>query len=96
MPSHFPCSPVISCERKLFVKENPDRKKKKNRICAFSQRIISFMQLHDYFIQSDLFLIGIHSMQPTTRHGATRKRSKKRLKCTGNMFRKNLQLKDVC
>ena len=37
MPSHFPWSPVISCERKLFVKENPDRKKKKQNMCLFSK-----------------------------------------------------------
>ena len=46
-----------------------------------------------------LFLIKIHSMQDwtaTTRHGITRKRSTKRLEHTGNLFRKNLQLKDVC
>ena len=44
-------------------------------------------------------LIGIHSMQgwtATTRHGVTRKISSKRLRHTGNLFRKNLQLKDVC
>ena len=39
------------------------------------------------------FLIGIHSMQGSTRHGVTRKRSRKRAKHTGNLFRKNLQLK---
>ena len=45
------------------------------------------------------FFNGIHSMPgwtATTRHGVTRKRSTKRLKHTGNLFRKNLQLKDVC
>ena len=45
------------------------------------------------------FLIGIHSMQgwtATLRHGVTRERSTKRLKHTGNLFRKNLHLKDVC
>ena len=45
------------------------------------------------------FLIGIHSMHgstATTRHGVARKRSTKRLKHTRNLFRKNLQLKDVC
>ena len=42
------------------------------------------------------FLIGIHSMQGFTRRGVTRKRSIKRLKHTGNMFKKNLQLKDGC
>ena len=46
-----------------------------------------------------LFLIMIHSMQgwtATTRQGVTRKRSIKRLQHIGNLFRKNLQLKDVC
>ena len=45
------------------------------------------------------FLIGIHSMQgwtATTGHGITRKRNTKRLRHIGNLFRKNLQLKDVC
>ena len=45
------------------------------------------------------FLIGIHSMQrwtATARHGVTRKRNTKRLKHTGNLFRKNLRLKSVC
>ena len=32
----------------------------------------------------------------TTRRGVTRKRRTKRLKNTGNLFTKNLQLKDVC
>ena len=31
----------------------------------------------------------------TTRHGVTKKESKKTLKHTGDLFRKNLQLKDV-
>ena len=45
------------------------------------------------------FLIGIYSMQgwtATMRHGVTRKEAEKRLKDTENLFRKNLQLKDVC
>ena len=45
------------------------------------------------------FKIGIHSVQGLTvtmRHGVARKRSTKRLQHTGNLFRKNLQLKDVC
>ena len=45
------------------------------------------------------FLIGIHPMQgwtATTRHGVTRKEAQKGLQDTGNLFRKNLQLKDVC
>ena len=32
----------------------------------------------------------------TARHGVARKRSTKRLKLTGNLFTKNLQLKGVC
>ena len=39
----------------------------------------------------NIFLIGTHSMQgwtATTRHGVTKKRSKKRLQHTGNLFRK--------
>ena len=32
----------------------------------------------------------------TVRNGSTRKRSTKRLKHIGNMFRKNVLLKDVC
>ena len=46
-----------------------------------------------------LFLIGIHSMQgwtATMRHRVTRKEVQKRLQNTENLFRKNLQVKDVC
>ena len=46
-----------------------------------------------------IFLHGIHSMQgltATTRHRITRKKNAKRLNHTGNLFRKNLQLKGVC
>ena len=42
---------------------------------------------------------GIHSMPgwtATTRHGVTRKRSTKRLKHTGNLFRKNIEFIGVC
>ena len=47
----------------------------------------------------EFFLIWIHFMQvrpATMRHEFTRKRSTKKIKHTGNLFRKNLQLKDVC
>ena len=57
---------------------------------------MKFGQLIEYNI---FFLIWIHSMKgwtATARHGVTRKRSTKRLQHTGNLFRKNLQLKDVC
>ena len=52
-----------------------------------------------FFFFFIFFKIEIHSMQgwtATKRHGVTRKRSTKRLKHTGNPFRKNLQLKDIC
>ena len=42
------------------------------------------------------FSLNWDSWTTTTRHGITRKRNTKRLKRTGNLFRKNLQLKDVC
>ena len=45
------------------------------------------------------FFIGIHSMQgwtATTRYGITRKRNTKGLRHKWNLFRKNVQLKDVC
>ena len=44
-------------------------------------------------------LIAIHSMQGSTatrRYGVRRKRSTTRLQHIGNLFRKNLQLKDNC
>ena len=51
------------------------------------------------FIFLLFFLIGIYLMQgwtTTTRHEVTRKRNTKRLKHTGNLFRKNLLLIGVC
>ena len=32
----------------------------------------------------------------TTRHGVTRKEAQKRLQDTENLFRKSLELKDIC
>ena len=58
--------------------------------------LLYHVKLIEYTI---FFLIGIHSMQgwtATTRHGVTRKRSTKRLKHAGNLFRKNPQLLGVC
>ena len=46
-----------------------------------------------------LFYLGFTSCkaeQPLTRHGVTRKVAQKRLQDAENLFRKNLQLKDVC
>ena len=68
---------------------------KKSKILNFWKNF-QFSNLNFFFL---LFLIEIHSMQGwtlTTRHGVTRKRSTKILQHTGNLFRKNLQLKDVC
>ena len=73
-------------------------KKKKNSHKHFSD-YLSNENSSTIFLQLLFFLIGIHSMQgwtTTTRHGVTRKESTKRLKHTGNLFRKNLQLKDIC
>ena len=45
-----------------------------------------------------IFILGLHIMQgstATTRDEVTKKRTK-RLKHAGNLFRKNLQLKDIC
>ena len=45
------------------------------------------------------FLTGIHPMQgwtATTRHRVTRREAQKGLQDTENLFRKSLQLKDVC
>ena len=47
----------------------------------------------------NFFFIGIYSIQDwkaTTRHRVTRKRNTKGSRHTGNLFRKNLQSKDVC
>ena len=52
-----------------------------------------------FFLFAFVFLIAIHSMQgwtATMRHGVTRKEAQKRLQDKKNLFRKNLQLKDVC
>ena len=62
---------------------------------SFSIKILKLLFFFFFF-----FSIGIHSMQGrtvTTRHGVTRKKkAQKRLQATENLFRKNLQLKDVC
>ena len=50
-------------------------------------------------VHQSFFFIGIHPMQgstATTRHGVIRKEAQKGLQDTENLFRKNLQLKDVC
>ena len=49
-----------------------------------------------YFIFFKLGFTPCKAEQPPIRHVFTRKRSTYRLKNTGNLFSKNLQLKDVC
>ena len=60
---------------------------------------INDWDLHLSRYRNGFFLIGIHSMlgwTATTRHEVTKKEAQKRLQYTENLFRKNLQLKDVC
>ena len=38
----------------------------------------------------------MQGLTATTRHGVTRKEAHKRLQDTESLFRKNLELKDVC
>ena len=61
-----------------------------HKLNCFSYRVYS---------RKFFFKIGIHSMQgwtATMRYGVTWKEAQKRLQDTENLFRKNLQLKDVC
>ena len=65
-------------------------------ICIY---IYIYIYIYLYIYIYIYILTGIHSMQgwtATARHGVTRKRNTKRLRNAGNLFRKNLQLKDVC
>ena len=67
-------------------------------VYVFPQIERFFCKQYVYIESENFFLIGIHAMQgwtATTRHGVTRKRSTKRLKHTGNLSRKNLQLIDL-
>ena len=71
---------VLYLSSKCRTKLSLDRKNIYQKICFFKKN-------------------GIHSMPgstATTWNGVTSKRSTKRLKHTGNLFRENLQLKDVC
>ena len=57
------------------------------------------MYFHKKRNQWLFFLIGIYPMQgwtATTKHGVKRKKAQKRLQDTENLFRQNLQLKDIC
>ena len=58
------------------------------------------LQVHSSNLYSmKFFLKNWHPLSQwtaTTGHGVTRKRSTKRLQYTGNLFRRNLQLKDLC
>ena len=73
-----------------------------NYSCTISFLVkILLVKLKNFYIKYAwiFFLIGVHSMQgwtATTRHGITRKEAQKRLQDKENLFRKNLQLRDVC
>ena len=63
--------------------------------CIREEKCCVFETTNSYL---DFFLIGIHFIQDwiaTTGYGVA-KRGAKRLKCTGNLFRDNLQLIGVC
>ena len=90
---------VIAENKKVSQLKKVDFKSRKNQLL---QSLISIGSVAYKIVKNFFFFflkIGIHSMQgsaATTRHGVTRKGSTKRLKHTGNLFRKNLQLKDIC
>ena len=68
------------------------------QFCRLGWNLPNYLTTWKLFF-SFFFLIRVYSMQgwtATTRHGVARKRSTKRSKHTGNLFRKNLQLIDVC
>ena len=82
----------ITCQWKVFNVENPWAV-----FYGFFQYFLFYCKM--IFFIFYFFLNWDHSMQgwtATTRHGVTRKKSTKRLHHTGNLFRKNLQLKDIC
>ena len=65
----------------------------------WSEEAFIIKKVKNCAIDLHFFLIGIPSMQcwtATLGHGVTRKRCTKRSKHTGNLIRKNLQLKVVC
>ena len=94
---------IFSVQNKGYCLKLERRKQKESQLAIFF--ISVFILCLKYLIiqmvtkRSKVFLIGIHSMQEwtsPTRHGVTRKRRTKKLRHTGNLFRNNLQLKDVC
>ena len=70
--------------------------------CIFVNLLHVFRNIVNLFYMltlTNIFLTGIYSMlgwTATARHVGTRKRNTKRLKHTGNYFKKNLQLIGVC
>ena len=88
------CSFYIKTELKSEIFNNKKKFINKN-VFLWQKRVPLFTHQMLFFF---FFCIGIYSMQgwtATTRHGATRKRNTKRFRHTGNLFRKNLQSKDV-
>ena len=78
---------------KYFDQLSHTKNKSKQKVCRSNWKISKNRGTLKHFF----FKIGIHSMQgwTATRHGVTRKRNTKRFRHTWNLFRKNLQLKDV-
>ena len=100
---------TIECLRQSFATHSwPFVKVTTNGPSFISNKFKTFVQKNGIkhifrapytLLQKVFFEIGIHSLQDwttTVGHGVTRKRTTKRLKHTGNLFRKNLQLKGVC
>ena len=60
--------------------------------CGFKNGMSNWVIfLFSFFFHRD----SLHAKLRTTRHGVTRKRCAKRLKYTGNLYRKNLQLTGI-
>ena len=67
-------------------------------LLTFFPRNLIGKRCHNQYTDT-FFLIVTHSIQvgaAITKHGVTRKRTTTRLQHIGKLFRKNLQLKDVC
>ena len=81
----------MTLEACQYVKTKKYSKRSKRKLLLQRNRYVTYIKA--------VFLIGNLSMRSwtaTVRHGVTWKRKTKRLKHTGDLFRKNLQVKNVC
>ena len=76
----------------ILSKVTTDLRVIKNRT-LFTDTYFTEIPTTDFFFNCDSLHATLNSH---TRHGVTRKKSTKRLQLIENLFRKNLQLKDVC